>query len=225
LNAFAWNDVAPTGLLPWKVRSGDAAMGQNQHAVEDILDQLKQEGRDDDRATVGDVTGALGDRGFGPFLFVPALIEISPIGGVPGVPTLLALIIAIFAVQIVMQRDEMWLPGFLEHRSVSGDKLVKASDKLRGIGRWLDRWFHGRLEALTGPKASRIAGVAVLVLCLTVPPLELVPFASTAPMAAIAAFGLGMTLRDGLLMGLGFVLSVVAVAVGFGMLGGGGGGG
>jgi hypothetical protein len=62
-------------------------------------------------------------------------------------------------------------------------------------------------------------------LCLTVPPLELVPFASTAPMAAIAAFGLGMTLRDGLLMGLGFVLSVVAVAVGFGMLGGGGGGG
>jgi hypothetical protein len=34
-----------------------------------------------------------------------------------------------------------------------------------------------------------------------------------------------MTLRDGLLMGLGFVLSVVAVAVGFGMLGGGGGGG
>ena len=61
-------------------------------------------------------------------------------------PTLLALIIAIFAVLIVMQRDEMWLPGFLEHRSVSGDKLVKASDKLRGIGRWRDRWFHGRLR-------------------------------------------------------------------------------
>lgn len=197
-------------------------MGRSSRAVEDILDRLEQEGRDDDRATVGDVTGALGDRGFGPFLFVPALIEISPIGGVPGVPTLLALIIALFAVQIVMQPDEMWLPGFLENRSVSGDKLAKSADKLRGIGRWLDRWFHGRLEALTGPKASRIAGIAVLLLCLTVPPLELVPFASTAPMAAIAAFGLAMTLRDGLLMGLGFVLSLVAAGVGFGMIGGGG---
>lgn len=198
-------------------------MGAQSHAVEDILDRLEQEGRDDDRATVGDVTGALGDRGFGPFLFVPALIEISPIGGVPGVPTLLALIIALFAVQILMGRDEMWLPGFLERRSVSGDKLAKSADKLRGVGRWLDRWFHGRLEALTTDKVARIAGIAVLLLCLTVPPLELVPFASTAPMAAIAAFGLAMTLRDGLLMALGFVLSIVAVGVGFGMIGGGGG--
>ncbi|PHP28060.1 exopolysaccharide biosynthesis protein [Limimaricola cinnabarinus] len=198
-------------------------MGSSSRAVEEILDRLEQEGRNDDRATVGDVTGALGDRGFGPFLFVPALIEITPIGGVPGVPTILALIIALFAVQIVMQRDEMWLPGFLENRSVSGDKLAESADKLRGIGRWLDRWFHGRLEALTGPKASRIAGIAVLLLCLTVPPLEFIPFASTAPMAAIAAFGLAMTLRDGLLMALGFVLSLVAVGVGFGMIGGGGG--
>lgn len=101
-------------------------MGAQSHAVEDILDRLEQEGRDDDRATVGDVTGALGDRGFGPFLFVPALIEISPIGGVPGVPTLLALIIALFAVQIVMGRDEMWLPGFLE-----GDRSLATSSPSR----------------------------------------------------------------------------------------------
>ena len=45
----------------------------------------------------------------------------------------------------------------------------------------------------------------------------------TLSMAAIAAFGLAMTLRDGLLMALGFVLSLVAVGVGFGMIGGGGG--
>ena len=198
-------------------------MAETSRAVEEILDRLEQTGRDADRATIGDVTDALGDRGVGPFLFVPALIEITPIGGVPGVPTLLALIIALFAVQIVLRRSGMWLPGFLENRSVSGDRLAQAADKLRGPGRWLDRWFHGRFEALTGPRAARLAGVVVLLLCLTVAPLELVPFASTAPMLAIATFGLALTLRDGLLMAAGFGLSLVAAGVGFGLLGGAGG--
>ena len=60
----------------------------------------------------------------------------------------------------------------------------------------------------------RIAAVMVMALCLTVPPLELVPFGSTAPMLAIAAFGLALLVRDGLLMiaALAFSLSAVVFA-------------
>jgi hypothetical protein len=50
--------------------------------------------------------------------------------------------------------------------------------------------------------------------------LELLPFATTVPMAAIASFGLAMTLRDGLLMALGFLISAVTVVVGYGLIGG-----
>ncbi|SDE92212.1 exopolysaccharide biosynthesis protein [Limimaricola pyoseonensis] len=189
-------------------------MAKQTHAVEDILDRLKQQGRDAQQVTVDDVISALGNRGHGPFLFVPALIEISPIGGIPGVPTLLALIISIFAVQLVLRRDDLWLPGVLRRRSVPGDKLRAAAEKMEGVGDWLDRWFHGRWTRLTGARATRLAGVAVLVLCLTVPPLELVPFASTAPMAAIVAIGLALTLRDGLLMALGLALALAALGVG-----------
>lgn len=190
-------------------------MAKNGDAVQSILEDLGRMASDVDRASVGGVVETLGGRGFGPFLFVPALIEITPIGGIPGLPSFLAFIIAVVAVQILLGRDHLWLPGFVERRNVSGERLEAAVRKLEPAGKRLDRWFHGSLERLTGPGPRRAAAAVCLVLCLTVPPLELLPFASTAPMAAIAMFGLAMTFNDGRLMAAAFVAS--ALALGFGL--------
>lgn len=195
-------------------------MGSDTYKLNEILDGLRQTAESKDEVSVGDAVEMLGERGYGPLLFVPALIEISPIGGIPAVPTLLALIIMLLAVQIALGRQHMWLPGFLRRMSVSGEKMIKATEKLRSVADWLDRHLHGRLTWLTTDKTIRVAAVLIIVLCLSVPPLELLPFASTVPMAAIASFGLAMTLRDGLLMGLGFLMAAATVAVGFGLIGG-----
>jgi hypothetical protein len=200
-------------------------MGERSRAVEDILDRLHETAEKEGKVSIDDTVSALGDRGWGPFLFVPAIIEISPLGGIPGVPTLLALIIAIFAAQIAWGRERMWLPDLLGRQNVSSERMRKAVEKVRPVGEWLDRWFHGRLPRLTLDRATRVAAVLVLLLCLAVPPLEFLPFASTAPMAAIAMFGLALMLCDGLLMAVGFALSVFALAVGFFGLWGGGGSG
>lgn len=199
-------------------------MSEKSRAVEDILDRLHATAEEEGTISIDDMVRALGDRGWGPFLFVPAIIEISPIGGIPGVPTLLALVIGIFAVQIAWGRETMWLPRFLGRRSVSSERMRKSLEKVRPVGKWLDRWFHGRLPQLTSDKATRLAAIVVLLLCLTVPILEFIPFASTAPMAAIALFGLALMLCDGLLMALGFALAAIAGAVGLGLWGSGGSG-
>ena len=172
------------------------------------------DGADEDHATVGDLMDAFGGQSYGPFLLLPALIELSPLGGIPGVPTVLALIITIFAVQMLAGRDHFWLPGWIERRGVKIDRVDQADDKMRPVTDRLDRWSSDRLEALTGGAAKRAAAICTLVLCLTVPPLELLPFASAAPMAAIAAFGLGLLVRDGLIMLIGFALSAIALGVG-----------
>lgn len=199
-------------------------MADDPKSIDDILDRLEKLAEDEEQVSLGDVVEALGNRGHGPFLLVPALIEISPIGGVPGVPTVLAAIIILFAAQIVLGRKHLWLPGFLERRSISSEKTCKAVDKLRGVARFMDRWFHGRLPKLTQGPFVRMAAILCIVLALTVPPLELLPFASTAPMAAIAAFGLALMVRDGLLMIIAALLAIVAVGVGLGMASSGGGG-
>ncbi len=199
-------------------------MADEPHSIGDILQRIEELARDQDEVALGDVVETLGHRGHGPFLLVPALIEISPIGGIPGVPTALAAIIILFAVQMLIGRKHLWLPAFLRRRSLSSEKVCKATDKLQGFARFMDRWFHGRLPKLTQGPFVRVAALLCICLALTVPPLELLPFASTAPMAAIAAFGLALLVRDGLLMIIAALLALVAVGVGIGFAGSGGGG-
>lgn len=190
------------------------AMQDDPHSVGDILDSLASLGAARDQVAVDDIVQRFGQRGHGPMLLVPALIEISPIGAIPGLPSFLALIIAITAMQMLLGRRHLRLPGFLARRHVAGAKLAGAARKLGGVGRFLDRHFHGRLRWLTGAPWRRAAAAVILALCCTVPPLELLPFASTAPMAAIAAFGLALLVRDGALMLAALALSLGAAGLG-----------
>ena len=197
-------------------------MAEDPQCVADILDRLDEAAKRKDRVSIGDMVEGFGSRSYGPFLIVPALIEMSPIGGIPGVPTFLAAIIVLFAAQMLMGRRQFWMPQVLARRSVSSKRLGQAADKLRSTAERLDRWFHGRLPALTKGPFIKLAAAACISLALTVPPLELFPFASTAPMAAIAMFGMALLVRDGVLMIAAILLAAVAVAVGIGMFASGG---
>ena len=197
-------------------------MANDPYSVGDVLDKIEELAKDGDAVSIGAVVEALGSRSYGPFLLIPALIDISPIGGIPGLPTMLGVVIVIIAAQILFGRKHLWLPGFVERRSISSEKACKATAKLRGIARFLDRWFHGRMPALTKGPFVRVAAGLCILLAFTVPPLELLPFATTAPMAAIAAFGLALLVRDGLLMIIATLLSLAAVGLGIGLLGSGG---
>lgn len=188
-------------------------MTQEPHSIEEVLESIEDLGEDREEVCVGDALDEFGRRSFGPMLLLLPLIEFSPVGGIPGAPTFLALMIALIAGQLLFGRDHVWLPAFLERRAVNGDKLARAAHHLDGAAAAIDRWFRGRLKWLTKGVWPRIAAAMILLLCCMVPPLEFVPFASSAPMLAIAAFGLALMVRDGLLMLIAFTLSFVAVSV------------
>ncbi|MEL7690075.1 exopolysaccharide biosynthesis protein [Citromicrobium bathyomarinum] len=195
-----------------------------------IIDRLTELGDKQDKVSIGDIVESFGSRSYGPMLLVPALIGISPVGGIPGVPSFLALTLLLIAVQMVFGKDHLWLPGILKDRSVDGEKLANAAEDMEGVGKFMDKIFHGRLEVFTGPTAGRIAAGVIALMCLAVPPLELLPFAVVLPMGVIAAFGIALTVRDGLLMLIGFLgsgaaLYVLITKVVFGMLMGGSSGG
>ena len=140
---------------------------------------------------MGDVLDDFGARSFGPFIMIPALLELTPVGGIPGLPTALSFI-SLIAVQLLLGRDHVWMPQFVQQRGGS-KKLHKAVGKLRGLASFLDRHSKGRLEGLTQGTAIKLVAGAILLLCCTVPPLEFLPFASSILMLTIAVLGLALT--------------------------------
>lgn len=187
-------------------------MSHEPHNVEEAVGSLEELARRQDRVSIGDMLDSFGKRSFGPALMIFALLEISPVGGIPGVPTFLAVICALLGAQLLVGHDHVWLPQWIQRRSLEGGKLLAAMCKVEGVARQLDKRFKDRLERFTTPFWQKLAGGAIVLLCLSVPPLEVVPFASSAPMLAIASFGLALTVRDGLLMLVAVLLSVAAMA-------------
>ena len=189
-------------------------MSDTPHSVGEILDNLSEQAADGNDISVGDIADTFGARTFGPAIMVPALLELTPIGAIPGVPTVLAAIIALVAAQKMFGKKHLWIPGFLAKRTVTAGKMDKAVAKLRPIAKFMDKHFHGRFKRLTHAPFSQIAAGIVILLCCTVPFLEVLPFASSGPMLAIAMFGLAVLVRDGALMIVALLISLLAMAGG-----------
>lgn len=177
-----------------------ASTNQQPDTLGEILDEFDALAQSHGQIAVADLVDAVGPRSYGPFLLVPALLEISPLGGVPGVPTALAAVVVLFALQMLWGRKRLWIPAWLARRGVPAAKMNRLVTSTRPMAVRLDRWFHGRLRWLTAGLWIRLAALACIALACTVPPLELFPFASSIPMAAIALIGLALLVRDGVLM-------------------------
>jgi hypothetical protein len=175
-----------------------------------VIEQIDQK-TDGDQLSLGTLVDAFEDRGYGPMLLATALIIVLPTGGIPGVPTVIALAIVLIAAQLVFGRRSPWLPKKLRNLSFKRDKFKKAAEKIKPITRRIDRVIKPRIRALSTAVAARVIGGICILLALFMPFLEVVPFADTIPSSAIALLGLGLTARDGVVTIIGLAFGAAAV--------------
>jgi hypothetical protein len=72
--------------------------------LEGLLDQLEDAGNGDTEISVREVRDAIGRRAFAPLLLLVSLLGFTPLGGIPGVPTTLAVIVILIAGQVALSR-------------------------------------------------------------------------------------------------------------------------
>ncbi|MEO0981800.1 MAG: exopolysaccharide biosynthesis protein [Pseudomonadota bacterium] len=178
--------------------------------LESILEQADSVAEDSGEATLRDLIEAFDDRAFGPVLTLLGLLALSPFGAIPGIPAVLALVLVLFAGQIVMGRSSPWLPGFVGSISIEEDKISSFQESASGWLSRIDGLLQPRLKAFAGALARRLAAGVTIVLAMAMVPLEAAPFAVAIPAAGIVLFGMGLTARDGLVMLFGFAASLGA---------------
>jgi hypothetical protein len=184
--------------------------------LEQLLDRLEPVAHDErPQVSLGALVQQVGRRSFGVLLLLAGLITLAPvIGDIPGVPTLMALLVLLTAAQLLWRRPCVWLPGWLVRRSVKQRKVDKALGWMRRPARAVDRLLRPRLHALV--ENGGLYGIAAtcLAIGLMMPPMELVPFSANGAGAALTAFGLALIARDGLLALVAYVvLAATVVAV------------
>ena len=169
--------------------------GQFEQTLNDFQSDVKGS-----RVSIEQMLVVLNNRGFGPLILIPCLIELLPTGMIPGVPSLCATLIILISAQIVLGRRYPWIPKKLRKKKFDHQKLDNGLDRIRPFVQWTDRRTRERWRFLTSDPSERLAALAIIALALTMYPLELVPFASSIPAFTIAMFAIGFVVKDGLLL-------------------------
>lgn len=177
-------------------------------SLEQLLDRVEKSAQEGDRVSLGAVVEAVGSRSFGPLLLVAGLIALSPvIGDIPGMPTIVAILVALTAGQLLFGRRHFWLPRWLLRRSLRRDTLCKVLKWLQRPARFIDRLLRPRLTLFTQGAGVYVIALVCIVIAATMPAMEVVPFTANAAGAALTAFGLSLIAHDGLLALLAFAFT------------------
>ncbi len=191
---------------------------QPEHSLNELLDHLTRSARDGTaerrKVSLGHVLDAIGRHSFAPLLMVAGLIMFAPgPADIPGVPVVIGLFVILVSVQLVMRREHVWVPRWMERRKLEPQTIEKMTGWLRRPAAWIDRVTKTRWTWLIDHAGVTTIAVACILIALATPVLEFVPFSANLAGAAITTFSLALLTRDGLLAALAMLFSFATAGV------------
>jgi hypothetical protein len=175
------------------------------HRTSDLLVAAVQ--GESERVTIGEIVDALDNRAFGLATLLFAIPSIIPMP--PGVPTVVGIALLIVSIQMVLGREDLWLPSLLSKRSFSRKALVDGFLKIKPQLGLIEHLARPRLLALTGRLATVLIGIVILAMAVVLI-LPLPPGGNFPPALACAVLGMGLVERDGVIVLVGLAVTIAA---------------
>jgi hypothetical protein len=161
-----------------------------------------------DRIALSELARQLHSRVWGGLLVVFAAINVIPLP--PGTNTVIAIPLVLVSAQMVFGRSSPWFPRWIDRRGVTKTELHKLIEKMGPFEARVERIFRPRLGELTGPAATRAIGLLCMILSVVAGlPILMI---HNAPAVAILLFGLALIYRDGVLVIVGAIAALLAIA-------------
>ncbi|WP_158279875.1 exopolysaccharide biosynthesis protein [Coraliomargarita sinensis] len=160
--------------------------------------------------SISEITGAVGEKGFGLVLMVLSLPSALPVPA-PGYSTPFGIVIGLIALQMILGRQALWIPEKLKgvriKPSLANRMLGTAAKFLKKIERLIrprQRWIRSRAGQ------AGLACVILIMACLMMLPI---PLTNTFPAMVIFLIGIGLSEEDGLLALGAFAVGLLAIAL------------
>jgi hypothetical protein len=166
-----------------------------------------------DRIGLGQIADIMADRSFGAFLVVFCLPNLIPLP--PGATFILGLPLVFIAFQMAFSRlDTIWLPKRLHDYSFDNKAFARVLDRFLPWMEKAERFITPRYWPKKSRLYERFIGLYSLVLAIIV--FLPIPFGNLGPSYAMALMGLGLTERDGVVLGIGVLIGAIfSVVVGY----------
>jgi hypothetical protein len=163
-----------------------------------------------ERISLQELLDGLGERSFG---FLLLLFGIACAIAPPGFATVFSMPLILFALQMVAGFDSPWLPRSVGARSFAKTDLEKTLKRAVPAMRWVEQICKPRFEFIVGELGERLLGLLVFILAVVIALPG--PGTNFPPGVAIAFMSIAIIERDGLLVFIGVLGSMVALYIGW----------
>jgi len=133
------------------------------------------------------------------------------IGIIPGTTTILGAPLLLMGLQLIVRRDQLWLPRWALRRSIDRDAYSAGLDKVLPQLRKVERLSKPRLAVMTSEVSEILIGIATFILAF----ILILPIwgGNLVPALIISTFGFGLMQRDGLAIVIGWsAIGLICVA-------------
>jgi hypothetical protein len=168
-----------------------------------------------DGLTLREIRDRLDERAFGLMILILAIPCLVP--ALYGVPQIVGIPILLLAGQMLVGREEPWLPEAVLKRTVSKAMLDRMADfAVKRMG-WFERLSRPRLTLFTRGIAEQAAAAFMILATITI----VLPMTNTVPSVALTLLSVGLIQRDGLFVAAGaavatgWVTALLVVGIGF----------
>lgn len=162
-----------------------------------------------ERVSIAEILDALGNRSFAALLVLFAAINMLPLP--PGGTTILGFPLVIVAAQLMYGSKRAWLPDFVATRSLPAQQFRAIMDRVVPRLVKLERFVRPRYWPFWRRRGNRAIGALAFVLAVivTLP----IPFGNLLPAFSIALLGLALAERDGVVLALGGLFTMISLGL------------
>ena len=189
-------------------QENDEHEGKAPSSLGELLQHFIRATSGEEKVSLKELLDSLDSRSHGPMLLLPAFISISPIGAIPGMSIATGTMIILIAIQMMVSKNQPWIPKRITSLEFSRETLKSGVRLFRRWVLWIEKVIFERLTFLTHGIAIIPIAIVSIVLAISFYPLAVVPMGVFLPGLAVTVFALGMTARDGILIILGYVLTI-----------------